>query len=176
MWSAVPQEQLWDQAKTLTTIAHCLEWLSLNDDVVKCTMHSNYPEGVSDTERSNRLMQVSKHCLCCAKATHLDAVFVLVEQTLGCCRGEKKEATLQHESSPADSRAWGYTNMQQAYQSTVLIFKLQVQNSNCKIHNAMQQMLRMASSFYAGLFSYHILIHMWRVEGVGGIFSRWWKG
>lgn len=40
---------------------------------------------VSDTERSHRLMQVTKHLLRCEEASHLNAVRLLVEQTLGCC-------------------------------------------------------------------------------------------
>lgn len=131
MWSAVPQEQLWDQAKTITTVAHCLEWLSLNDDAVKCTMHNNYPDGSSDTERSNRLMQVTKHFLHCAKQLTLTPSCFLLSKLLAAVEG-KKETTLQHKSSQTESRARGYTNMQQAYQSTVLIFKLQVQNPTAK--------------------------------------------
>lgn len=34
--------QLWDQAKK-KNIAHCLKWLSLNDDAVNCKMHSKNP-------------------------------------------------------------------------------------------------------------------------------------
>lgn len=40
---------------------------------------------VSDTERSHRLMQVTKHLLRCEEASHLNAIRLLVEQTLGCC-------------------------------------------------------------------------------------------
>lgn len=64
------------------------------------------------------------------QAPHLNAVWLLVEQTLGCCRRKERDSISAWEFT--ESWAWGYTNMQQAYQSTVLIFKLQVQNPTAK--------------------------------------------
>lgn len=56
---------------------------------------------VSDTERSHRLMQVTKHLLHCEEASHLNAVRLLVEQTLGCCgRNERDSMRVQRVLGP----------------------------------------------------------------------------
>ena len=170
MW----RKQLWDQAKKIATVARCLEWLSLNDDVVKCTMHNNYPEGASDTEHSNRLMQVTKHFLHCAEPLTLTPSCFLLSKLLAAAKGKKK-MTLQHESPQTEPWAWGYTNMQQAYQSTVLIFKLQVQNPTAKSIMQCNRCFEWSHHLCKVVLLLHTNSHVrgWRV---GGIFSRWWKG
>lgn len=98
--------------------------------MLSATMHSNYPKGglrhwtFQKTNASNKAFP----SLC--KASHLNGVCLLVEQTLGCCRRRERDSISAWEFT--ESWAWGYTNMQQAYQSTVLILKLQVQNPTAK--------------------------------------------
>lgn len=77
--------------------------------------------GVSDTERSHRLVHVTKHLLRSEKASHLNAVCLLVEQTLGCCGREERQR-----ERGAGPGARGYANMQQAHLAAVLIFTVQV--------------------------------------------------
>lgn len=103
----------------------------MNDDVGVQNAYSHFCKRVSDTERSNRPMQVTKASPSLREAPHLNAVCLLVEQTLGCCGRERKRQTVSAREF-SESRARGYTNMQQAYQSAALIFKLQVQEPTAK--------------------------------------------
>lgn len=118
----------------------------MNDDVEVQNASSHFCKRVSDTERSNRLMQVTKHVLRGERAPHLNAVRLLVEQTLGCCGGKRKRqrfsTRVQRFPGPE-----GYANMQQAHQSAALIFKTPGARAGRGIHNATQQMHRMASAF-----------------------------
>lgn len=117
----------------------------MNDEVEVQNAYSHFCKRVSDTERSNRLMQVTKQFLRCVKPLTLTPSVFLLSKLLAAVGGGNEREGI---SAWGFSESWarGYANMQQAYQSAALIFKLQVPKANCKIHNATQQMHRMASA------------------------------
>lgn len=121
------------KAKKIIPISHIFEWLSLNDNVVKCKMHNNSSNnnqyGFSDTKHSNKNNARNKAFSSLCKAAHLNAIWLLVEQSLSCCRRKDRDNISVWGSR--ESCARGYTNMQQAYQF-VLISKLQVQDPTAR--------------------------------------------
>lgn len=163
LWSAVPQDRLWDQAEKITTVAHCLEWLSLNDDV-QCTMHNNYPEGASDTERSNRLMQETRHFPHCAQQLTLTPSGFLLSKLLAAAEGDEGD----------NSSVWEFSNtvlgLRLHYHAASISVdcaylqtpgaKIQQQNPLCSATDALSGIL-----IYARLLPCYILIHTWRANG-----------
>lgn len=70
----------------------------MNDDVEVQNAYSNFCKRVSDTERSNRLMQVTKHFLRCGQPLTLTPSVFLLSKLLAAVEGIKEKA-FQHASS-----------------------------------------------------------------------------
>lgn len=107
---------------SMPTARRACPWMMM----LKCKMHTViFAKRVSDTERSNRLMQVAKHFLRCEKPLTFTPSVFLLSKLLAAVEGMKKKSISACDFSGSWAR--GYANMQQAYQSAALIFKLQVQ-------------------------------------------------
>lgn len=139
-------------------------WMMIFNE--RCTVIK--PEGPQTPSVAANAARATECLFRQSKASHLDAVWLLVEQTLGCCRGGKERDSISAQAL-TESWAWGYANMQRAYQSSALIFKLQVpkkkKKSNCRNlrSNATDALDGIITC--GGKLLYYILIHLWSAEG-----------
>lgn len=101
------------------------------------------------------MQEILRHC---AEGTHLNAVWLLVEQSLGCCRGRETDSTSATQFTKTGPEPEATANMQQAYQSAVLIFKTPGARSIMQCNRCI--------IIYVRLLSYHKFTHMSLAEGL----------